>query len=319
MDNPINIQSDNKRYSTAIILFLVLSVFFIASIWVRWIFIAFCSLLLVVMTIELTNALRKNFKPLYYIPILVASFTMLAPTIIWWQYKDLTNWYLLNNSNLPLDANWQTNFIWLLAYGALTFIIAFVLVSTLNVVIRVVLKGPNHLPHAIAENTSALYVAIPMVSIVLFTFAVPNGFIWLVLALITPMIVDIAAYTTGKYLGKTHMLPKVSPHKTWEGFWGGTLAGTLFTCIYFMIFFTGNSPLQNIGKSSLFGLVAGLILSISSQLGDWLASSLKRWCDQKDFGDILPGHGGVLDRTDSIIFSVPTALILAIVFYLLKH
>ncbi len=312
-------KSDLERVLTAFLFFVSLIGFLIASIWIKWAFIAYCVVMAILIANELINALKNKFKPLNIIPVIIASLSFLAPIYIWVLYRDLEDWYILLPDQLPLNDNWSTNFIWLLAYGVLIYVIVLVAITVLNTVIRIITKGPNHLPHSIAENSVAAYVATAFVSVVLFTFAVPNGFYWLIFALFTPMIVDVAAFFVGKYFGKKKMLPKLSPHKTWEGFWGGMLTGTAFGSIFFMILFSGEAPLLPLWQSALFGIGAGFITSLTSQLGDWYASGIKRWCEQKDFGKFLKGHGGFLDRFDSILFSLPTTLVLSLVFFLLKR
>ena len=314
--NPLN---DNERITTALLFFVLLIAFFITSYWIRGIFILYIVFVAVIISVELTKALKNRFRPLYYAPVILTSLSMLAPLYTWFQYRDLVDWYLLGKDELPLDVNWTTNFIWLLAYGVLMYAITYIALAALNVVIRLITKGPDHLPHAVAENSIGLYISAAFVTVVLFTFAVPNGAMWLIFALLTPMIVDVAAYAIGNYFGTKKILPKLSPAKSWQGFWAGMFAGVVFGTLYFMILFSGETPLLSLGKASIFGALAGLVMALTSQFGDWFASGIKRWCQQKDFGNVLPGHGGFLDRFDSIMFSLPTSLVLALVFYLLKR
>lgn len=308
-----------KRVGTGIIFFLVVFGLLLASIWVRWLFILLSVFIVIAIDIELYRALSKRFKPLYRLPIIIISLSFLSPLIVAFQYRDLEDWYLLKSEDLPLDATWATNLVWLLAYGTLVFVIFLLCLSVLNIVIRVITKGYQHLPHAVTESVSASLVATAFVAVVLFTFAIPNGFIWLCLATICPMIIDVAAYFFGIKFGKRNILNKLSPNKTLAGFIAGLVAGTVFTGLFFLIFLSGEMPYMSTGKAVLFGLAAGLILSLSSQFGDWLASGIKRWTDIKDFGHVLPGHGGILDRFDSILFSLPSTLIIAFLYFLIKR
>lgn len=111
---------------------------------------------------------------------------------------------------------------------------------------------------------------------------------------------DIFAFLIGKAMGK-HKFSKISPNKSWEGCIAGLLGG--------IIFFVGFSAiLRNIGITDLNLLIMGIIgcvVSIISQIGDFSASSIKRYCEIKDFSNIMPGHGGMLDRFDSILFVAP--------------
>lgn len=114
---------------------------------------------------------------------------------------------------------------------------------------------------------------------------------------------DVFAYLAGKNFGKHHF-SKVSPKKTTEGCIIGTIGATVVGVIYALI-------LNKIGiisvqtMSYIYIAILTLILSLISQVGDFAASSIKRFADCKDYGTMLPGHGGMLDRIDSLIFIAP--------------
>ena len=114
---------------------------------------------------------------------------------------------------------------------------------------------------------------------------------------------DIFAYLIGKHFGKHHF-SKVSPNKTIEGcisgMVGAVIVGVLYTLIVNQFYNTGIN-------SYIIIAVTSLVLSILSQVGDFVASSIKRFADSKDYGDLIPGHGGMLDRIDSLIFIAPFA------------
>lgn len=107
---------------------------------------------------------------------------------------------------------------------------------------------------------------------------------------------DVCQYLWGKALGRHKIIPKVSPNKTWEGFLGAMLTITLVAA------FVG--PLLT-PLSMVLSLIAGLIINISGFIGDVVISSIKRDLEIKDSGDLIPGHGGILDRFDSLIFTAP--------------
>lgn len=117
---------------------------------------------------------------------------------------------------------------------------------------------------------------------------------------------DVGAYFSGKYLGKNKLSPYVSPNKTIEGAIGGVVFSFLFSCIFcvFCCFVLKKSNLLifNVLVMSIFGAPIAI-------LGDLCFSLLKRMLSIKDFGDMIPGHGGVLDRFDSVIFVSPFVLI----------
>jgi phosphatidate cytidylyltransferase len=108
---------------------------------------------------------------------------------------------------------------------------------------------------------------------------------------------DTSAYYIGKNFGKKKLLPLVSPNKTVEGALGG-LAGGCFASLLFKIFF--------LDVFSLFdAILLPLLISSVSQMGDLFESYIKRWAGVKDMGSLIPGHGGILDRIDGLLFAVP--------------
>ena len=116
---------------------------------------------------------------------------------------------------------------------------------------------------------------------------------------------DIFAYIVGKNMGK-HKFSKISPNKSIEGCIGGILGTIIITLIYTCII---NNCL-NFNINYLFISIIAFILSIIGQIGDFSASSIKRYVGIKDFSNLLPGHGGMLDRIDSLIFIAPFAYLL---------
>ncbi len=107
---------------------------------------------------------------------------------------------------------------------------------------------------------------------------------------------DVCQYVWGKMLGKRKIIPKVSPNKTWEGFIGGVGSVTLVSAFLAPAL----TPLD-----WQQGLIAGLIIGVSGFFGDVVISSVKRDLQIKDSGNLIPGHGGLLDRLDSIIYTAP--------------
>jgi phosphatidate cytidylyltransferase len=115
---------------------------------------------------------------------------------------------------------------------------------------------------------------------------------------------DIFAFFAGKSLGGTKIAPAISPHKTWSGLIGGVLASMGIGVISSIIF----------PGSILFFLVISVIISIVEQLSDLLESKFKRIFGVKDSGDIIPGHGGVLDRLDGMILVAPLVWLIILIF-----
>lgn len=119
----------------------------------------------------------------------------------------------------------------------------------------------------------------------------------LVYLFLITMITDTYAYITGYLIGRHKLLEAVSPNKTWEGMIGGTFFGVLIASVFYY-----NVIDASIGINIL--ILMSLFLSIIGQFGDLAFSAIKRYFNVKDFSNIMPGHGGVLDRFDSIIFVV---------------
>ncbi len=119
--------------------------------------------------------------------------------------------------------------------------------------------------------------------------------LWLVF--IGAWITDTAAYFTGRFLGRHKLIPLVSPKKTVEG----AIGGVVFCTIAFVVYGVCVEKFANINANLVFLAVAGVVSSVVSQLGDLVMSKLKRTYDIKDFSRLLPGHGGILDRFDSIL------------------
>jgi phosphatidate cytidylyltransferase len=124
-----------------------------------------------------------------------------------------------------------------------------------------------------------------------------GGRIWLIIAILAVWSFDSGAYLVGRRFGKTHFIPHLSPGKTLEGVAGGIVAATLVSAL--TLFLAGQNPLG--------ALILGPLISIVAQAGDLAESMLKRAAGVKDSGALIPGHGGMLDRVDSIIFAAPAA------------
>lgn len=145
-----------------------------------------------------------------------------------------------------------------------------------------------------------LYVPV-LVSFIPQVRRLDEGLTWIFLILVVTWLGDTGAYFAGRALGKTKLFERVSPKKTWEGAIGGAVAAVIGACV-----------VKSIGLPELpwvHAIVLGLLLDVSGVLGDLTESLLKRSFGVKDSGWIMPGHGGVLDRIDSVIFSAPVAWI----------
>lgn len=124
------------------------------------------------------------------------------------------------------------------------------------------------------------------------------GLTTILYGLLIVWITDSGAYMIGRQIGKHKLAPKMSPNKTWEGSIGGTVATVILVGIYLFFF-----PLKKYSLPVM--LLLTLVLSVAGQIGDLVESAFKRHYGVKDSGKILPGHGGILDRFDSLLFVLP--------------
>ena len=133
---------------------------------------------------------------------------------------------------------------------------------------------------------------------------------------------DIGAYAFGVLFGKNKINPRISPNKTWEGFWGGIVGSTVLSLIFGLIpIFNGVPLLYGVLDASHWYLVVilSLIMPFVSTLGDFIFSAIKRYYVIKDFGNVLPGHGGVLDRIDSLLVTSTVVALFIITFVLYSN
>ncbi|HOP46143.1 MAG TPA: phosphatidate cytidylyltransferase [Desulfobacteraceae bacterium] len=141
-----------------------------------------------------------------------------------------------------------------------------------------------------------IYIAVPLVMMIMIDF-MPNGNIWIFFILVIIFANDTGGFYFGKLFGRHKLHEAVSPNKTWEGAIGGAVSSIItgFLFVYLMDF----------QKPDIKILLLVLVISVSGQIGDLAESMLKRNGGIKDSGYVLPGHGGILDRIDGLLFSIP--------------
>ena len=151
-------------------------------------------------------------------------------------------------------------------------------------------------------------------------FSVYNCFqstILFIFVCLSSFINDAGAYFVGIYFGKHKMNPRISPKKTWEGFFGGVILTAAFLCGYAFIFAgTGHPLLKGLLDMNRWYhiVILSILIPLVSTLGDLFFSSIKRHYQIKDFSNLIPGHGGILDRLDSLMFAAITMAIYASIF-----
>lgn len=130
------------------------------------------------------------------------------------------------------------------------------------------------------------------------------GVFSVLLVFVCAWLTDTGAYFSGRFLGKHKLIPHVSPKKTVEGAVGGIILCVVSVFLYINVLGLVEAT------SIVYTLIFGVLISVMSQLGDLVASCIKRDCNIKDFGNLLPGHGGLVDRFDSVMFIAPVVLYL---------
>ena len=197
---------------------------------------------------------------------------------------------------------WDT-FAWATSSIGIIFIIA------LHMITVVAKHGKRNYKDILSNGFLTMYIVISM------------GCVWLtketfdtatmLLTFICAWSCDTFAYFTGRFLGKHKLIPHVSPNKTIEGSVGGVVGAMVICIVYLLIvknvFDTNMLTWSNVVvEGAVYGLVGGAL----SQLGDLIASAIKRDTGIKDFGWIFPGHGGFMDRFDSVMFIAPIMYLL---------
>ena len=149
----------------------------------------------------------------------------------------------------------------------------------------------------IAVNfVAVVYLPVTMCTAVLLRSSIEDGMWFLYLLLIIQWFTDSGAYLLGSAFGRHKLMPKVSPKKSVEGAVGGIIVAVIGAVL--LNAFTGLLPVGLM-------IAAAIIVSIGGQIGDLCESAVKRWAGVKDSGKLIPGHGGILDRFDSMLFASP--------------
>jgi phosphatidate cytidylyltransferase len=182
-------------------------------------------------------------------------------------------------------------------------------------------------PAAAASAFAFVYIAVPLAMLVELREEVSGAF-WLLYLLLVVWAGDIFAYFVGRSLGRHLMAPRISPKKTWEGVSASLAASLIVGSLLFSHALQISSFLLRIGlierRDGIFGLekpeawpiiLLTIILNIAAQLGDLVESLIKRGAGVKDSGTILPGHGGMLDRIDALLFAAPVLWIYVAAFF----
>jgi phosphatidate cytidylyltransferase len=204
-----------------------------------------------------------------------------------------------------VDSNNSLEFLLILAAVVFVYLVWLMGVSVFS-------KGKITFSKVSETLVGVTYVAVSFTSLSLIRYINHNfGVFLVVLVFVISWTCDTAAFAVGSLIGKHKLIPEISPKKTVEGAIGGVVFSALLCALYGLGL---DLVIEKIQVNYLYLVLFGIILSVVSQLGDLIASLIKREYDVKDYGRIFPGHGGVLDRFDSVLAVSTILLILSIVF-----
>ena len=223
----------------------------------------------------------------------------LAALVALWEYCNIAL------PHLPVPMRFTTLFLALLLFNAMArgpfFMTLSILASWVIVLSALRLFAYPDLRNRAVDDVAKtvmglVYVCLPL-ALLVFIDKHPQGNQWVFFLLTIIFANDTGAYYAGRFLGKHKLHPSVSPNKTWEGTIGGIAMSVVASYIFVLIF-----PLF---KSDLHRILVTVSIAVFGQIGDLTESMLKRNYGRKDAGKILPGHGGLLDRIDGLLFGIP--------------
>ncbi len=255
--------SELKKRTIISLLWFSIIVLFIS---VKWVFLLVITLLSVLGTHEFYRMVEnKGIYPFYYMGLSVSAF---IPLSVYYGFE--------------LNRDWQ---LFLVIAGLITLFL-----------LQIRRRENEGATAGIAVSIFGIFYISWTLSFLLRLRLLEHGILLSAMTIFATKISDIMAYIIGSSFGRRPFMPRVSPKKTWEGFWAGLLSAIIVTeCFAFFIPFIG--PYS--------ALVLGVLMGVFGQLGDISESLIKRDCQVKDSGNLFPGMGGVLDIVDSLLFTSP--------------
>jgi phosphatidate cytidylyltransferase len=184
-----------------------------------------------------------------------------------------------------------------------TFFTVYMLYLIVRLVIQLYNQENSPLTNLAYSYMGQMYIALPL-GLMSMYYTLNDGKALLLTMFIMIWLNDTGAFLVGSAIGKHKLFPRISPNKSWEGFVGGVLFSIIGGAVVKLCF---PDYYETISLSSLCGL--GLVVGIFATWGDLAESLIKRTLGVKDSGNILPGHGGILDRIDSLLLVVPASLL----------
>lgn len=179
----------------------------------------------------------------------------------------------------------------------------FVFISALMALMAIfAFQYPRYRTEQISVGFFGIFYVVVMLSFLYRVRSMTDGRILVWLIFLSSWGCDTSAYIVGMLVGKHHIAPVLSPKKTWEGCIGGVIGAGILGAVYGALL---GGYLKNIDSPQIVCALACAFSGIISQIGDFSASAIKRDHRIKDYGDLIPGHGGILDRFDSMLFTAP--------------
>lgn len=270
--------------------------------------------------VEISTLVKSKLVHLNQAMCVIGSLLVFTPLITVLLHGDL-NWRLIVDSALTSPNKLSSERAIIIRYvtESISFLFLFLIIfAYITIFYFIIKKGPSVFLDAVSMSLIVFYVIVSIVCGIMILYFIPNGYLWMLAAMVSSWVSDVFSYFTGVTLGKHKIVPLISPKKTWEGSIGGILGSIFVMVIWFLLMMNGPDIVEKSVVYRLsFGVILGLLASILSQSGDWFASAIKRWGHAKDFGSFLPGHGGLMDRFDGVFFTFPVILIAALVYYLI--
>ncbi|MBO5292667.1 MAG: phosphatidate cytidylyltransferase [Lachnospiraceae bacterium] len=189
------------------------------------------------------------------------------------------------------------------------FLALCILVCLMVMMAVYVLTFPKYKATQVMAGVFSLIYAPVMLSFIYLTRSLPYGiyFVWMIF--ISSWICDTCAYFTGVTLGRHKLTPVLSPKKSIEGAIGGIAGSAVVGAVF--AYFVAETQITDLKVTGIFAVVSA-VGAVISQIGDLAASGIKRDHGIKDYGRLIPGHGGIMDRFDSVIFTAPMIYLLLI-------
>jgi phosphatidate cytidylyltransferase len=284
-----------RNLVAAVVIGLVFGAAFLLSlILLKQVFMLFAAALFIAVTLELTTAFRNAGRNVPRVASIIAALAVVPAAFY---------------TSAPLPGFLSPTLDWLHEDGQWkVLLLGMAFVTVWRLVEAFIPSRRKPAGELLIDLAAGLFIQAYAVFLGTFTVLLTgenNGQWWVIALLIVVVSTDTGAYAAGLLLGKHKMAPRISPKKTWEGF-GGSIAAAMIASVLVTTLL--------LHLSILDGIVFGIVIALTSTLGDLTESLIKRDLGIKDISNWLPGHGGFLDRLDSVLPSAAAAYALFLIF-----